>query len=148
MGGYWSGSDSSASDLEDDPSQPVIRKNRPGQMARRAIWEKKFGSGANHIKQGLGPVSQKKDDGWDARRGAKDGSRGRGGSGARGRGRPVQKREFSHTTGENAMPVGEKRQVAKKRDDVGVLHPSWQAAKKAKTEQKQATFTGKKVVFD
>ena len=51
MGGYWSGSESSASDIED--AAPV-KKNRPGQMARRAIWEKKYGEKANHVKSGEG----------------------------------------------------------------------------------------------
>ena len=149
IGGYWSGSESSASDIEDFDPAPV-RKNRPGQMARRAIYEKKFGERANHIKAGQRPVAQKKDDGWDAKRGAKDsGSRGRGGSG-RGAENGKRSRDFSKVTGENAMPVGEgkRERGAGRKDDVGVLHPSWQAAKKAKTEQKTATFAGKKVVFD
>ncbi|KAH6679036.1 Bud-site selection protein [Halenospora varia] len=154
-GGYFSGSES-ASDIDDArPVQPV-RKNRPGQMARRAIAEKKFGTGANHIKKGQPRVAEMgkagrekgkggKDDGWDARKGAKEstGSRfGRDrGSGFRG-------------TGDNAIPQGEgggkfggKRGMGKK-DDAGPLHPSWQAAKKAKDEKKSAQFTGKKVVFD
>jgi hypothetical protein len=35
-----------------------------------------------------------------------------------------------------------------RKDDVGVLHPSWQAAKKAKEAKKTATFQGKRVTFD
>jgi hypothetical protein len=35
-----------------------------------------------------------------------------------------------------------------KRDDVGALHPSWEAAKRAKELKKVAVFEGKKVVFD
>merc|ERR1711964_661611 len=108
--GYWSGSESSASDFDDAP--PPVKKNRPGQMARRAIAEKKHGSGANHIKKGLPPVAEmgkKKGDGWDAKRGATDGGRGRGGGfGARGRGgsdRGGRQREFSQVTGENAIAV-------------------------------------------
>ncbi|KAG4438871.1 hypothetical protein IFR05_005660 [Cadophora sp. M221] len=150
--GYWSGSESSASDFDDAP--PPVKKNRPGQMARRAIAEKKHGSGANHIKKGLPPVAEmgkKKGDGWDAKRGATDGERGRGGGfGARGRGgsdRSGRQRDFSQVTGENAIAV-EPRIREKTRDDVGVLHPSWQAAKKAKEEKKTATFQGKKVTFD
>jgi hypothetical protein len=154
MGGYWSGSESSASDLEDDgvASTPV-RKNRPGQMARRAIWEKKFGEKANHIQKGQGPVGRSKDDGWDAKRGAKEnGERGppsrgrqRGGFADRGNGR---QRNYSQVTGENAIAVVPKKRGLGKKDDVGVLHPSWQAAKKAKEVKKAATFQGKKVTFD
>jgi hypothetical protein len=148
MGGYWSGSESSASDLEDDA--PPVRKNRPGQMARRAIWEKKFGEKANHIKTGQGPVSEMKksgkDDGWDAKRGAKDtNSSGRGRFKAEGRGR---QRDFSQVTGENAIAVEPRKRGMGKKDDMGVLHPSWQAAKKAKEIKKTATFQGKKMTFD
>ncbi|GAA5859715.1 hypothetical protein JCM8547_006996 [Rhodosporidiobolus lusitaniae] len=62
-GGYISYSDSDgedakwvkASEREDKKSQ---RKNRRGQRARQAIWEKKFGSAANHVvkSQGGKPV--------------------------------------------------------------------------------------------
>ncbi len=147
--GYWSGSESSASEFDD--AAPPVKKNRPGQMARRAIAEKKHGKAANHIKKGLPPVAEmgkKKDDGWDAKRGATGGER--GGRGSRGRGgfdRGGRQRDFSQVTGDNAIPV-EPRKREVKRDDVGVLHPSWQAAKKAKEEKKTATFQGKKVTFD
>ncbi|KAK2627773.1 hypothetical protein QTJ16_002419 [Diplocarpon rosae] len=152
--GYWSGSESSASDFDDAP-RPV-KKNRPGQMARRAIAEKKHGSGANHIKKGLPPVAEmgkKKNDGWDPKRGAtggEQGGRGRGGRGGSGKGGVVRgrrHRDFSQLSGENAIAL-KPRKTEVKRDDVGVLHPSWQAAKKAKEEKKAATFQGKKVVFD
>ncbi|KAF4633104.1 hypothetical protein G7Y89_g5016 [Cudoniella acicularis] len=152
MGGYFSGSDSSASDIEDLPSNtPLIRKNRPGQMARRAIAEKKFGTGANHIKKGLPRVAEMgkagkgkggKDDGWDGKRGAKETGRERG----RGRGSGGFGDRGFKGTGDNAIPTG-KRGMGKK-DDVGVLHPSWQAAKKVKEEKQTAKFAGKKVVFD
>jgi len=152
MGGYWSGSDSSASDIDD--VHPPARKNRPGQMARRAIWEKKFGTKANHITSGQGAVAEKrkgreKDDGWDARRGAKEDGRGNNRKERRARG---ERRGFNGGrgaggTGENSQPLGRKRGMGKK-DDVGVLHPSWQAAKKAKEEKSKATFQGKKVTFD
>ena len=143
MGGYWSGSESSASDLED--AAPQIRKNRPGQSARRAIWEKKFGERANHIKQGQGAVAEKrgkgKDDGWDAKRGAKES----GGDRRRGGGR---QRDFRQATGDNAIAVEPRKRTMGRKDDLGTLHPSWQAAKKAKEAKKSATFQGKKVTFD
>jgi hypothetical protein len=148
MGGYWSGSESSASDIED---ATPIRKNRPGQMARRAIWEKKYREKANHIKTGKSPVGKKKDDGWDAKRGAKETSSGRGGfRGKDGRGgtESGRTRNFEKATGENAIAVEPKKRGMGKKDDVGVLHPSWQAAKKAKEAKKTATFQGKKVTFD
>jgi len=123
-------------------------------MARRAIWEKKYGQGANHVKSGQGSVEdrKKKDDGWDPKRGATS-ERGRGG-GFGGRGRGSQRdaggrqRDFSKVTGENAIAVEPRKRGLGRKDDVGVLHPSWQAAKKAKELKKTATFQGKKVTFD
>ncbi len=44
MGGYISGSES-ASDID---VAPPTRKNRRGQRARQAIWEKKYGEKAKH----------------------------------------------------------------------------------------------------
>ncbi|KFY08390.1 hypothetical protein V492_06255 [Pseudogymnoascus sp. VKM F-4246] len=140
MGGYWSGSEESATDVEDEVA-PAPRKNRPGQQARRAIWEKKYGKGANHVKNA--PPPKEKDVVWDAKLGAVSSE----GSG-RGRGRGGFTRNKAQVTGENASELGPRnaRGVGRK-DDVGVLHPSWQAAKKAKEEKKAAKFEGKKVVF-
>lgn len=155
MGGYYEASDS-GSDIEQDVLQNKPKKNRPGQMARQAIWEKKYGQRANHIKQGLPPVAERKtkDDGWDAKRGAKDGGRRGGAGGNRGGGRggsggAWKSERPAAATGENSMAVGERKKAGMgKKDDVGVLHPSWQAAKKAKEMKKSATFEGTKVVFD
>lgn len=148
MGGYWSGTDSSASDLEEDSkSRPAIRKNRPGQAARRAIWEKKYKDKANHITSGQGSLAEQREAVLEAR-GVKRSGRGRDG-GKRGGGR-------GGLSGGNAVSVGLRKSVngnasgkreEKKRDDSGPLHPSWQAAKKAKTLEKTAKFEGKKVVF-
>jgi hypothetical protein len=151
MGGYYEGSDSSASDIDEEVVNDIpVKKNRPGQMARQAIWEKKYGQRANHIKKGLGSVAERKakDDGWDAKRGAKDGdAKGRFGS-RRGRGWEAGRAGGGRATGENSTPVGEMKMGVGKKDHDGVLHPSWQAAKKAKEMEKAATFQGKKVVFD
>ena len=119
-------------------------------MARRAIWEKKYGEKANHIKSCKAPVGKGKDDG---KRGTKDssGRQGRGGlSGRGGRGgmETGRTRNYDRATGENAIAIEPKKRGMGKKDDVGVLHPSWQAAKKAKEAKKMATFQGKKVTFD
>lgn len=149
IGGYWSGTESEASDIED--SAPQIRKNRPGQAARRAIWEKKYGEKANHIKSGQPPIgsSRRKDDGWDPKRGAKDESNGgsRGFRAKREIGRPDERGSY-RATGDNAITVQPRKRGMGKKDDVGVLHPSWQAAKNAKDIKKTAKFEGKKVTFD
>ena len=95
-----------------------------------------------------GSVGKTRDDGWDAKRGAIDISSGRGAFRGRGGRDNRPKRDFAQATGENAVAVEPKKRGMGKKDDVGVLHPSWQAAKKAKEAKKTATFQGKKVTFD
>lgn len=143
MGGYWSGSESEPEEIEEAPK----RKNRMGQQARRALWEKKYGASANHVKEQQKGGKKGRDSGWDPRKGATgDGDGGR--------------RKFG--TGSNATAVvGEKRvgqsgtaketrggPSKKKPDDNKPLHPSWEAARKAKEQKSTASFSGKKVVFD
>lgn len=145
-GGYWSGSDSTASDLDAEDTKP--RKNRRGQQERRAIWEKKYGRNANHVK--MQSQNQNRDEGWDPRRGARssDDTRGKRGRG-RGRGRVYRELRAgqggsSGATGANNDPVLAKKVKAVERP----LHPSWAAAKKRKDENRSVAFAGKKVVFD
>lgn len=144
MGGYWSGSEE-ATDDETFDAAPPPRKNRMGQQARRALAEKKFGSGAKHIKEGKGKaISRDKD--WDPKRGARPTGGARDGRG-RGRGREGGG-GFERSTGENAVAVVPKARGMGKKDDAGPLHPSWEARKIAKATQNTAKFQGKKVVFD
>lgn len=160
MGGYISGSDSDATNLSTRQStQP--RKNRRGQQERRQIWEKKFGKNANHLKKPQNRVNQDRDQGWDARKGARaDNERGKRGNGRgrewsagdarNGSGRPS--RGGPTRSGANSDPIlgggemGDKGQGKAKQAD-GPLHPSWEAAKKAKEAAKNAKFQGKKVKF-
>ena len=142
MGGYWSGSESAE---DDDTIESSARKNRMGQQARRVLWEKKFGKKANHLK------GKRRDEGWDPRKGAggDNGREGRGGG--RGRGsdtgprRTQGLRNGPHSSGANSDPVVSR--VKGKKEDAP-LHPSWEAAKKAKEQKKNVAFQGKKVVFD
>ncbi|KAL8371091.1 hypothetical protein RB595_001106 [Gaeumannomyces hyphopodioides] len=146
MGGYVSGSES-ASDVD---VAPPARRNRRGQKARQAIWEKKYGEGAKH----LGKPDGKRDAGWDARRGAVDPAadgkpwkRGvrnplQGGGGGGGQREPQAQKPRSV---EQKKP---KNVEQRKRDDDGPLHPSWLAKKRAKQAQEGVKFEGKKVVFD
>lgn len=159
-GGYWSGSEPSDEDGAEIEDQSVIkpRKNRRGQQERRAIWEKKFGAKAKHFqKQGMEATRSSRDDGWDPKRGASDGTRGRGrGRGSRvngvvkGRGGGVVR------SGANSDPVNGKRQLRRAlnpssggKADEKPLHPSWEAKKKAKEKAGNSVvaFQGKKVVF-
>lgn len=125
---YISGSESEASDIEVAP-----RKNRRGQKARQKIWEQKYKDQAKHV------VKQERDRGWDAKRGAVAERGGRNGRGAPSRGRGPE------ISGANELPLGPKKP---KRDDAGMLHPSWLAAKAAKEKKMDVKPMGKKVVFD
>lgn len=136
MGGYISGS---GSDIDDD-IDVAPKKNRRGQRARQQIWEKKFGTKAKHL-HGQKP---KRNEGWDPKRGATD----RGERPGRRSGKPGEKSASDRRpTTANSQPIGDVK--VNHRDDSGPIHPSWEAAKKAK-EAKAAVvaFQGKKVTFD
>ena len=140
MGGYWSGSESPA---EDDMAEPKSRNNRMGQQARRLLWEKKFGKKANHLK------GQGRDQDWDARKGATS----RSDRGRRGRGRGSDRGPASNQgmgkgglgSGANSDPV---KARMKGKNEEGPLHPSWEAARKAKEQKTNVAFQGRKVVFE
>ncbi|OHE93473.1 NADH-ubiquinone oxidoreductase 30.4 kDa subunit [Colletotrichum orchidophilum] len=139
MGGYISNSESEASDLDLAPP-----KKRLGQKQRQAIWEKKYGASANHVKnQANGPRAGARDNGWDMKRGAvgadEDGGR-----------KPWKKGISNPLNGGRNRDRGrgeEKPRAPPKKDDEGVLHPSWEARKKAKEAQITAAFTGTKITF-
>ncbi|KAJ5785218.1 uncharacterized protein N7503_010430 [Penicillium pulvis] len=146
-GGYWSGSEEEATDDEAAAAAaPPKRKNRMGQQARRALWEKKFGEKANHVLAEQQNQKRNRDSGWDTKRGATGaagGARGaRGGRGgygsetARPQNRSERRAAGDFSTHKNKAP-----------EDTGPLHPSWEAKKKQK-EQAAAVFSGKKVTFD
>lgn len=134
LGGYVSGSES-ASDIEVEAP-----KKRRGQRARQKIWELKYGSQAKHLKE---QKKTSRDSGWDMKRGAVDGDdQGRRTPWKKGVSNPFSK-------GSREAPSKEaKPQKIPTRDDQGQLHASWEAAKKAKEQQKGAAFAGSKIVFD
>lgn len=150
MGGYWSGSESEPN--EDDQvaaaatgSKPQ-RKNRMGQQARRALWEKKYGARAKHIQEEQQKKSRNnKNSGWDAKRGATDDND-----------KPrwaANKRQFTGTSSRNNDSSEKNARkhnaiAANKKKAYDGLHPSWEAARKAKQEKAQASFQGKKITFD
>lgn len=162
MGGYWSGTESEASDNESIADlQP--RKNRRGQRARRQIAEMKFGNRAKHLAaENTGrPSRNGRDDrekDWDMKRGARLSGDGDGAPKNRKERRMASVqggrvgRDFRQMTGENAIPVGERKsggEVVKSKNDgpKGVNHPSWIASKKAKDAMRMAPFQGTKVKF-
>lgn len=134
MGGYFSGSESEPEDIEGGAPR---RKNRMGQQARRALWEKKYGAKANHVKKAKKEEKSSRDSGWDLKRGATDGSERR------------PKKMKGYATGQKPGDSNMRRKEAKpKPQDDKPLHPSWEAAKKAKEQKATTAFQGKKVVFD
>ncbi|KIX03737.1 uncharacterized protein Z518_07290 [Rhinocladiella mackenziei CBS 650.93] len=145
LGGYYSGSESEDIDTNKyrGSAQPKVRKNRRGQRARQKLAEMKYGENAKHLEK-------KKDQNvksaeWDSRRGAisgRDHTKGRFRKGPPNRGLP---------NGSTSNPTRPSRTTPKQnaRDDPGSLHPSWEAAKKRKTQdQSQAKFAGKRITFD
>lgn len=185
MGGYWSGGSDDGNDIEDEeiggPSNELKRKNKRGQRARQAIYEKKYGRNANHLKKQPQETTKggDRDQGWDPRSGARvDGPRvgrrqryekdefGRDVSrrrakqsaiqGNRQQRRAAQKENQVVKSGANNDPVvnlrkrvpeGETNKLGKDAKKEA-LHPSWEAAKKAKETKKAMPFQGKKITFD
>ncbi|KAJ4293972.1 hypothetical protein N0V88_005486 [Collariella sp. IMI 366227] len=136
MGGYISGSEEEASDLDIAPP----RKNRRGQRARQALWEKKFGEKAKHLQQ----PSKARDSGWDLKRGAVDGDSKPWKRGIR---NPLL--DKGKATGANETMIPKKEPAPRQRDDSGSLHPSWEARRKAKEKELQtAPYAGTKITFD
>ncbi|KAI1422569.1 Bud-site selection protein [Xylaria sp. FL1777] len=159
MGGYISGSES-ASDVDVAPS---MRKNRRGQRARQAIWEKKYGDKAKHF----GKEKDSRNVGWDMKRGAVDDT---SKPWKRGVANPFEKNHVHPDRLRHMKSEGDRQdrrysrgqqdrnqsfqaeaprpRPPPKRDDTGPLHPSWAAAKKAKEGVQKVEFKGKKVTFD
>ena len=137
MGGYISGSES-ASDIDMAPP----RKNRRGQRARQAIWEKKYKETAKHL---ANQAAKSRDSGWDLKRGAVDGDSGK--PWKRGIRNPLDRSKGSEAGAVDAPP--KKPSAPRVKDDSGPLHPSWEAKKLAKAkEQLTAPYQGKKITFD
>lgn len=144
MGGYWSGTESEAEDDGVAAAAIEPRKNRMGQQARRKLWEKKFGQNANHVRKQAD--SNQRDSGWDMRRGATSQEH-------RGRDRGQGNRPAVQSRNRGAAPARDDRPERprapfKQQQEEKPMHPSWEAARKAKEKKTQASFQGKKVVFD
>ncbi|KAK7056822.1 hypothetical protein VNI00_002539 [Paramarasmius palmivorus] len=136
----WSESEAKVADIEK-------KKNRRGQRARRAIWEKKYGRNANHKKK-------------EAAESAERGERGRkrwptsGNDGASNRGGPSSSRSIKTRTPEGfgRQPGSMTRQqttVSANGEQATGLHPSWEAKRKLKEKQSAAIVPppGRKIKF-
>lgn len=147
--------DDSDPDLDDDPNgvagkQPVVRKNRRGQRARQAIWEKKYGKNAKHVvkaheeeklqaqktREKAEAKGRTRDSGWGAKSGKAVGPAVAAG--------PAQTAAVSHTQKVYSEP--KQSQTEQKKS----LHPSWEAAKlrKQKMGVVQTEIKAQKIVFD
>ncbi|KAJ7069813.1 Bud-site selection protein [Mycena amicta] len=138
--GYIRGSSSDGDDdVEDvDPG----RKNRRGQRARRAIWEKKYGRGANHKKKEAAEAQTKMQSKPDRRNA----------SGANAIAGPAYgKPRIPNTTSSSFRPAAPASSKPAPQASGGAgLHPSW-AAKRVLKEKEAARIVpsqGKKIVFD
>lgn len=138
MGGYISGSESEDPDAENESERPV-RKNRMGQQARRALWEKKYGAGAKHIRAQKEKEKKDRDQGWDMKRGA---------TGASGGGKNEKRKMDGSRPRPQRDNAGPGQKQGKKKEDDKPMHPSWEAARKAKEQKATMAFQGKKVTFD
>ncbi|KAG8779278.1 hypothetical protein FRC12_024481 [Ceratobasidium sp. 428] len=139
--------ESDGSDIEDADVAPM-RKNRRGQRARKAIWEKKFGRNANHVKkareEAMASRGRGRGRGGVGRGVISNGTRGDAGvsrgRGARARPPPVE------------LPMtqdgGWGQRVAKKVEEKP-MHPSWIAKQRLKAKEAVGgtPSQGKKIVF-
>ncbi|BGO90931.1 hypothetical protein NBRC10512_002316 [Rhodotorula toruloides] len=162
---------------EKEDAKDRARKNRPGQRARRAMWEKEYGEKANHIVVANGgkPLSAKemkalqekeaarRKDGRDGRpRQQQDRQQGfkRDANAQRPQGgrpprpdRPQQQQRDRPARDAQPRAQDQGWQTAPKKADAPAekMHPSWEAKRKAAEALKLSAVSkpaGKKIVFD
>ncbi|OBZ68793.1 BUD22 family protein C4F10.06 [Grifola frondosa] len=144
--------DSDVSDWSDgEPDVAEPRKNRRGQRARRAIWEKKYGKNANHVKKEAaeGPrqnIARGRDDkhgkGSRVRLGAPSaGSRSQFKAPSADGGWPKKTSSAAENASRGHAPEKDKEEKP--------LHPSWEAKRRLKEKLNPSILPaqGKKIVF-
>ncbi|KAK8861364.1 hypothetical protein IAR55_002183 [Kwoniella newhampshirensis] len=142
----------------------VVRKNRRGQRARQAIWEKKYGKGAKHVvkarqeEQEQARKSQEKaevrargrDSGWGARAGTT--SLGATASASRPAPPHLATSNSTPTPMSTSAPAPARAPYSAPAQDKAAMHPSWEAARLRK--QKMAMVPPvdgpkpNKIIFD
>ncbi|KAL8290103.1 hypothetical protein RQP46_003042 [Phenoliferia psychrophenolica] len=148
--GYISYSDSDGEDAkwvkEAEKGDKKERKNRRGQRARRAIWEQKYGSGANHIVADIGGAPAATKGGKGAAKPTKKAARSSGATAAAADAAPPSF-DPAKAGGANSQPVLE-RKVRPLKIEQG-MHPSWEAKRRAAdaAERLAAAPKGKKITF-
>ncbi|KAH9936304.1 Bud-site selection protein [Fomitopsis serialis] len=148
--------DSDVSDWSDEEANAAdgARKNRRGQRARRAIWEKKYGKNANHVKNAHGTSMR-------------DGQRPSNRANLPGKGAPrrdgpdtrqhrpsayaASRQPDSRRVAHEIAPPGPENAFARtKAREEKPLHPSWEAKKRLKERENPVILPaqGKKITFD
>ncbi|TFK52536.1 Bud-site selection protein [Heliocybe sulcata] len=146
----------SDSDFSDGEAASILggpKKNRRGQRARRAIWEKKFGKNANHIKKGRDQGSSQ--GGARDRRGggqesfARYNKRGEGTAESASKHPPRRANPGAVPAQSNARMDTHPRVPNARPKEEKPLHPSWEAKKKLKEKQAASIVPpqGKKIKF-
>ena len=147
--GYISGgSEEPLSDVEEKPQ----RKNRRSQRARRAIWEKKYGKNANHVKKRKEEEKAerdakifnkgKRDGGWKGRQQENNNKRD---NNRRFDNNNKNNHKFSYDNNNNNS--NDKKQPPQHKK----LHPSWEAKRLQKEKEAQQALPAAqptKIVFD
>ncbi|KAG1745918.1 Bud-site selection protein [Suillus paluster] len=123
-------SDTDFSDSEGETAD-TVKKNRRGQRARRAIWEKKFGRHANHVmkQKGVNKASNRHDPPSSITAVRKDHQQHRNGN------RDSDSASFSGHRWNPRIPDKNRddlsaRYMPSNRKEEKSLHPSWEAKKK------------------
>lgn len=130
--GYFSGGSDDEEDIDNDKvvkAATTTRKNRRGQRARQKIWEQKYGSGANHVKKERDRITSERE---QRQREFEERQR---------------KRELKAELAQNSFKYGSTQQSTQTQTPA-VMHPSWEAKKKAEEKLKNIKFEGKKITFD
>ncbi|KAH9065429.1 Bud-site selection protein [Lactarius vividus] len=119
-----------------------VRKNRRGQRARRAIWEKKYGRKAKHL--------QKQEDSG-ATRAQRSSRKHVQGSQAVSHSRPTGSRQYERANKWEVVSNSHtpREQKARRVDNLA-LHPSWEAKRRMKEKSSAAIIPaqGKRIKFD
>ncbi|WFD21805.1 hypothetical protein MEQU1_000461 [Malassezia equina] len=114
-----------------------MRKNRRGQRERRAIWEKKYGRHANHLK-----LREKEPRAPKARPTKPLAPR------ASATGTPALSRRPPKASASAPVPTSTSARPPAPANALAPVHPSWVAKQKAKEALTQAKPQGTKIVFD
>ncbi|KAL0069757.1 hypothetical protein AAF712_003026 [Marasmius tenuissimus] len=146
--GFIRGDTSDWSEGEERAADLAKKKNRRGQRARRAIWEKKYGSNANHKKHEMADTN---DRGRNRRsQNTKGGNRGGIGGVYKATGSSGMKPGHRNQRGTDLSAAPERSNgTTQSQVDQKSLHPSWEAKKRLKEKMNAVTPPppGRKIVF-